>query len=186
MRCPSHPKELAVNCCTVCSGWSCESCAPIDSLLNAPVCSECRSGVRSAAQTIPATNAGWRVLVTALVLMAALVVGMVAWQRLDPSGMEDRAYRRAYAALEETGLALERFRQREGEYPTSLHELVPDDLSRLPTDPFAGRAQILSYRGAEYGKGRILLYSVGPDGGDHGGLVRDPVTGRGDLSYPVD
>jgi len=136
--------------------------------------------------TDPAANAGWRVLFTALFLMAALVVGMFSWQRLNPSALHDRAYSRAYAALEDTGLALERFRQREGAYPSALEELVPEDLARLPADPFAGRAQVLSYRAAANGTGRTLLYSVGPDGEDHGGVARDPVTGRGDLAYPVD
>jgi len=121
-----------------------------------------------------------------MVVAAALVFGFAAWRHLDRDGVERRAYTKAYAGLEQVGFALEEFRLREGRYPATLQELVPEDLRQVPVDPFARGRKGLLYSGSGRNKERRVLYSVGPDGEDQGGLVRDPITGQGDLLYPVD
>jgi hypothetical protein len=70
--------------------------------------------------------------------------------------------------------ALERCRLARGEYPATLHELVPEFIPLLPPDPVNGEP--LKYRPA--GPGRFLLYSLGWDGKDTGGDPAD-VEGRG-------
>jgi hypothetical protein len=68
-----------------------------------------------------------------------------------------------------TGLAVERYRRDTGEWPESLADLVPLYLREGQRDPFDGAA--LRYRRLEHG---VVIYSVGPDGKDHGGqLTRD-------------
>jgi hypothetical protein len=84
------------------------------------------------------------------------------------------------------GYALEEYRLREGDYPASLQDLVPDDLHAVPVDPFAPGRRALRYGGSGRHQERRVLYSVGPDGKDHRGVPRDPVSGVGDLLYPVD
>jgi hypothetical protein len=63
-----------------------------------------------------------------------------------------------------TEAALRLFHSEHGRWPASLIELVPDLLSKVPTDPFSG--QPLVYRCTEDG---YLLYSVGGNGVDDGG-----------------
>ena len=74
--------------------------------------------------------------------------------------------------LATTALALEQFRNEEGRLPQNLEELTPDFIAGVPEDPFTGLA--LEYRRAEKG---YLIYSVGPDGKNDGGL-EEPETKR--------
>jgi hypothetical protein len=89
----------------------------------------------------------------------------------------------AIAVLAETGLALERYNIREGGYPASLEELVPDGLDAVPEDPWTGEP--LRYERLSNGGPR--LWSVGPNEVDDGGMPhRDPM--RGDqvwISRPI-
>jgi hypothetical protein len=67
-------------------------------------------------------------------------------------------------------LALERYRLRHGSYPESTAALSPELLSSWPTDFMDG--QPLRYRRDV--DGRFLLYAIGLDGWDDGGLNRAP------------
>jgi hypothetical protein len=78
----------------------------------------------------------------------------------------------------DAAIACERYRRRHGTLPQSLDELVPEFLPRVPIDPFDG--QPLRYLVAEDG---YLVYSVGPDGTDHGGQGDE--TGEPDLVFRV-
>ncbi|MBL9137582.1 MAG: hypothetical protein JNK85_17055 [Verrucomicrobiales bacterium] len=64
------------------------------------------------------------------------------------------------------GLALERHRLADGQYPTSLDALAPRFLGEVPSDPMDGKP--LRYSSTPDGQYR--LYSVGRDGQDDGGL----------------
>lgn len=66
-------------------------------------------------------------------------------------------------------LALEAYRREHRAYPGNLAELVPTHLPRVPLDPFDGSA--MRYRAPSGGESRPLLYSVGADGVDDGGLM---------------
>lgn len=63
------------------------------------------------------------------------------------------------------GLALANYREEEGEYPDRLSDLVPLYLPAIWADPFDGQAY--RYRGGGH---TYLLYSVGPDFDDDGGV----------------
>ncbi len=69
-----------------------------------------------------------------------------------------------------TTLALRAYFLEHHRYPSSLQELVPTYLPALPGDPFALSGPV-HYRsdGRSY-----LLYSVGPDGKDDGGVPCKP------------
>jgi hypothetical protein len=75
---------------------------------------------------------------------------------------------KATALLECTriGLAAERFRMHTGRLPSSIQELVPDYLKAVPSDPFNGEP--MRFVATDDG---IVIYSVGEDGEDDGGLV---------------
>jgi hypothetical protein len=60
-----------------------------------------------------------------------------------------------------SALASERYRLVHGRWPTSLDELVPKLLERVPNDPFDGEP--LRFRRCALG---TAIYSVGPDGRD--------------------
>lgn len=64
-------------------------------------------------------------------------------------------------------IALERFRQKHGAYPRALAELAPEFLKTAPVDFMDG--QPLRYRLVE--GGNFMLYSVGLDCVDHGGII---------------
>jgi hypothetical protein len=63
-------------------------------------------------------------------------------------------------------LAAHRFKQKHGRFPERLDELVPEYLPKVPTDCADGKP--LRYRRLE--TGRFLLYSVGADRIDAGGV----------------
>jgi hypothetical protein len=184
--CSRHTSDLAASQCTVCATWNCALCAPVHPLLGGPVCPDCWDSVVGQGGSGAIGTPALRRLSSAIVLVAALVFALAAWRYLDRDGVEQRAYLRAYDGLEQVGHALEEFRLREGDYPASLQDLVPDDLNKVPVDPFARGSRALRYSASGLHKERRVLYSVGPDGEDHGGLVRDPISGQGDLLYPVD
>ena len=62
--------------------------------------------------------------------------------------------------------ALERYRHKHGEYPSSLDALVPDSLSKPPLDITTGEPLEISHRTDD---GKFLLYSVGWNEADDGG-----------------
>ncbi len=68
----------------------------------------------------------------------------------------------------QVALALERYRLRNGHWPRSLDELVPEFLENVPLDPFDG--QPLRYADTAEGK---VVYSVAVDQVDNGGKVCD-------------
>lgn len=70
-----------------------------------------------------------------------------------------------------TELALSKYQAEHGTYPERLEQLVPEILTAVPEDPFGDEP--LKYRRAGAG---YVLYSVGADGRDNGGLF-DPGLG---------
>jgi hypothetical protein len=65
-----------------------------------------------------------------------------------------------------TALAIERWRMEHGEWPESLEQLVPGLLEEVPEDPYS--EDKLLYRRTDEG---VVVYSVGKDGTDEGGLA---------------
>lgn len=115
-------------------------------------------------------------------LLAALGVAIAAFALRAPP--PELTARQAWRALERTGEALEAFSAAEGRYPDDLAELIPRELAALPHDPWAEGTPLRYVAPPANPDGRIL-YSIGPDGLDQRGTPRDPVTGAGDLVYPV-
>lgn len=68
-----------------------------------------------------------------------------------------------------TALAIEGFAAATGRFPETLEQLTPKFLPEVPEDPFTGME--LKYRHA--GKAYVV-YSVGPDRQDNGGLEVAP------------
>jgi hypothetical protein len=87
---------------------------------------------------------------------------------------------RAISRLLQTDLALRRYRDRHSSLPSTLAELVPDELPNVPIDPFSGQALI--YRAAD---GDFTLYSVGRDRQDNAGRFTNQVSSHG-KGYDLD
>lgn len=68
-------------------------------------------------------------------------------------------------------VGVERYRRQHNAVPNSLRELVPDFLPELWTDPFSGRDFV--YR---IDADQIVIYSIGSDGVDRGGIVEQDST----------
>jgi ABC-type transport system involved in multi-copper enzyme maturation permease subunit len=79
-------------------------------------------------------------------------------------------------------LAVERYRQSNGDWPNSLNELVPTYLEAVPKDPFTDQA----IRYARHSDS-VVIYSLGPDGQDDNGNIdigiQDYPTAGQDLGY---
>jgi hypothetical protein len=75
--------------------------------------------------------------------------------------------------LARVAVALERFRLAHGEYPDSLAALAPQFLKQIPHDVIGG--QPLHYRRTD--DGQFVLYSVGWNETDDGGLVETKTVG---------
>jgi hypothetical protein len=71
-----------------------------------------------------------------------------------------------------TALALERYRQKNKNYPDDLQRLAPEFLKSVPLDFATGQPLHFSLRE----NGRFLLYSVGLDCVDNGGKIESPLT----------
>jgi len=82
--------------------------------------------------------------------------------------------------------ALERYRRANGHYPETLDALVPQFADRLPHDIIGG--QPLKYRRTDdppsqssgAASGKFLLYSIGWNGKDDGGIVARNQDGKED------
>jgi hypothetical protein len=85
-----------------------------------------------------------------------------AWWKVGKAANRIRAQLRCTAVA----LAAERYRQARGRWPTRLSELVPEYLAVIPLDPFNG--QVLKLAKRDQG---IVIYSVGQDGIDNGGVI---------------
>jgi hypothetical protein len=68
----------------------------------------------------------------------------------------------------DAALACERYRLEHGSLPEKLEQLVPEFLPEEPIDPYTGEPLRYIVRDDEY-----LVYSVGSNGVDEGGLVAD-------------
>ena len=128
------------------------------------------------------------VLAVALFLVLSFVAKVLLPKALGPETDAERE-ERLVAVFGQVGLALERFRADEGTYPEGLAELLPSYLSTLPSDPWSPSEKPLSYvvRGRLEGSQAesVLLYSVGPDGVDDGGIQSIEGSRNGDRVYPV-
>lgn len=79
-------------------------------------------------------------------------------------------------------IALERFRlAHEGKIPATLNELIPDYLPEVPRDIFDG--QPLRFKNLPRG---YVLYSLGADGVDNGGLEKTSATTNYDVTITVE
>jgi hypothetical protein len=88
---------------------------------------------------------------------------VIKYQPVAKASLRMHAELRCAAAA----LAAERYRLAKGEWPESLHGLVPAYLPAVPKDPFSGEA--LRLRRVEDG---LVIYSVGEDGKDDGGNLQ--------------
>jgi hypothetical protein len=86
----------------------------------------------------------------------------------------------AQRSVAELALAMCRYRAAMGKYPESLQELAPHLIAFVPIDPFDGKPIRLKQSEEE-----IVIYSVGPDGIDNGGVPYDPKTRKGDIIFKL-
>ncbi|MGO8930637.1 MAG: hypothetical protein ACLQU3_27585 [Limisphaerales bacterium] len=87
------------------------------------------------------------------------------------------AWAQAAVNLARTACALERFRLAHGKYPETLDALAPQFIAKVPHDPIGG--QPLHYRPTD--NGQFILYSVGWNEKDDGGIVSLTKGGSVDL-----
>lgn len=75
-------------------------------------------------------------------------------------------------------LAIERHRLLYGDYPAKLEALVPQLLPDLPVDPWTGDAMLYRRIGDNPDGRTFVLYSVGPNRSDDGGVLDAPAGRR--------
>jgi hypothetical protein len=112
-----------------------------------------------------------------------IVWGILWWQLQAPIQRATEKHNRIIAQerLLATELALRCYQSDKARAPARLDELVPDYLSRVPQDPFSGKAMVYRPQGTNW-----LLYSIGQDGVDNGGrAVARGFSSPGDLLYDV-
>jgi hypothetical protein len=168
---------LADRECSICGSWLCRDCAPVHAAVDEPVCAPCTAALLR--RTVPSRSRR----PVGVLLLGLLLVGALAAILLRPAAPEQTASR-AWRVLERTGEALEAYSAVEGRYPDDLEQLVPRELSSVPEDPWSP-GNPLRYSPPPGNPAGRILYSVGPDRLDQRGVPRDPVTGAGDLVYPV-
>ncbi|MGH7132798.1 MAG: hypothetical protein ACREJO_12720, partial [Phycisphaerales bacterium] len=87
------------------------------------------------------------------------------------SGLDTDLMRRDAATA---AIAVELFKRKHGRVPASLEELTPLMLPAVPVDRWAGVPMRYKADGGELTGGRPLIYSVGADRVDDGGVVGTP------------
>ncbi|MFO7973922.1 MAG: hypothetical protein R6V12_04730 [Candidatus Hydrogenedentota bacterium] len=139
----------------------CELLAPLEAYKATPTSQQSLLPMkkRGATGLLGGFTAPWNMM--AEVTAPALVKAADAFERLI-----------ALADLARIALAIKAFHRDTDNYPESLSRLVPAYLETLPRDPFSGSDFI--YRADETG---FLLYSVGPDLDDDGGMPFDKLHG---------
>jgi hypothetical protein len=87
----------------------------------------------------------------------------------EPLGEKIQRHGRVIAGLRASlaGVAAERFRVANGDFPEQLDALVPMYLDSVPTDPYADKP--LLYKQED---DRVMIYSVGENGQDDGGQTK--------------
>jgi hypothetical protein len=78
------------------------------------------------------------------------------------------------------GVAMTRYRLDHGTLPTTLDQLVPAYLDAVPIDPYDGNPLRLNTV-----DGASVIYSIGPDGMDNGGVPINERTGQGDIIFTL-
>jgi hypothetical protein len=84
----------------------------------------------------------------------------------------------ALRQLARLALAVTVYRAQEGKYPDTLNDLLPGYIAEIPSDPFDGKP----LRSRPDGKG-LVVYSIGPDLKDDGGVAWDASRWQGDLLF---
>jgi hypothetical protein len=79
------------------------------------------------------------------------------------------------------GIAIERYRLAAGQLPDDLGDLVPNYLDAIPADPFDGKK--LRYKKLDKG---FVVYSVGEDSCDDGGMEEKSMSGNRDITFTVE
>ena len=94
-------------------------------------------------------------------LMAAVLLPAI------PQAYRKFAYFQTLVDEATLACALERYRLANGHYPDALADLTPQFVAKLPHDVITGEP--LKYRRTD--NGRFVLYSVGWNGKDDGGMI---------------
>lgn len=121
-----------------------------------------------------------RIMETGIYPVAPVVKSLMGGNQMEEVFSNGLAMRDHFEAKREivlTVLALDAFARRNQRYPASLEELAPRYMPEIPLDPFDGKP--LRYRAASSAEGRPLLYSIGADGVDDGGVPAVTREGRG-------
>jgi hypothetical protein len=129
-------------------------------------------------ETVPATDAApvdyFREFEAALAQHSALPAPVRHMAQTIAWDYEYWQAARAAVLSAHAARAAERFRRCHGRWPAELQELVPAYLAAVPQDPFTSRP-LLVRRTAD----GLVVYSVGPDGTDDGGMfMLDQTNGR--------
>jgi len=77
-------------------------------------------------------------------------------------------------------LAIARFQAKSGRLPKDLAALVPEYLVAVPLDPFDGKP--IKYKQSDRG---VVVYSIGADMVDDGGVPVDEKTEKGDILFAI-
>ena len=99
------------------------------------------------------------------------------WLEKQPKDMARGDAQRATAAI---ALAMCRYRATNGKYAEKLDDLVPDFLPFVPIDPFDGKPMRLTRA-----DGKLVIYSIGPDGVDDAGTPYDQTSRKGDIIFEL-
>lgn len=84
----------------------------------------------------------------------------------------------ALVGTTQTMLAIKAFKNDTKKYPATLDELVPKYLDVVPTDPFDGKQ-------LKYSAEKKIIYSIGVDKQDNGGVMSDETKKVPDIVYQI-
>lgn len=126
------------------------------------------------------TNSSLRTHVGSFLRGNAIGEGLYDLLRISPRDLLTRKCEENVAvSATRTILALRAYLSQHGELPRSLSDLVPDELSTLPLDDFDGKA-------LRYSRERRILYSVGWNTVDDGGVERNANNERLDIVFKLE
>jgi hypothetical protein len=119
---------------------------------------------------------------TLKLLFSGNAVGKILTQLLLPSQnkfMSRKCRENITVAATQTIFALKCYKEKHGSLPSSLEELVPEFLAKVPTDDFDGKP-------LRYSLEKKIIYSVGGDLMDSGGEEKDSRKKALDIPFKIE
>ena len=124
-------------------------------------------------------NGGWKALANEIKNRPKSLMASLLFHDIERRSIGVATFN-AERCITDLALAMCQYRAKNGKFPEKLDDLVPNFITFVPVDPFDGQPMRLKQI-----DGKLMIYSIGPDGVDNGGARYDEETHKGDITFEL-